>query len=143
MPLYRSLLAVALGLVAGITLTFLGEWLIEVIAPESLIQPELEDSGPISTTWMLAVSLLWGLTNLIAGYVTATIVEDAEVEHGLILAALLAGFWLLLVILEHRAGGLDDPLWYRLVQMALPLPFVTLGAYLRALFNDPLSAGSM
>ena len=85
------------------------------------------DAAPTQTFMLL--SLVYALFAALAGgYVTALIARRKELKHTIALATFAA----LMGIVSMIVSAGQEPLWYQIANIAVMVPAVLLGGYLRA-----------
>jgi len=127
MNLLRSLAAIAAGFFAtrffnGIVLYGLGS-----------VMPDLVTGGSIGS--LLFEGLVGLLTVILGGYLTATLAKRYEIQHGMILGALLSVltfFFLTSAQYQETQAKLQLPLWFVFTICVLTFPAAIYGAVLRS-----------
>lgn len=138
---------VIMGIIVACCMSIISVWAAHLIGAwlgEGAQRIALDEGVPLRIGWMLAIIIMAAAGMVIAGYLGALFATGYEMTAGGWTAAILvlggAAAMFLWPLPEDEA--LLFPIWYRGVLVLLPIAFVMLGAYFRALQTEPAGAAA-
>jgi peptidoglycan/LPS O-acetylase OafA/YrhL len=119
----RSVISVVCGFVTIVILALLTDLILMIVTPGSF-----SDDGATRSLPLLVLALVYGfLFSAFGGYVTALIAKRAEIKHAVGLIIL----HLTMSIISSIQFAETAPMWWHASAIALIIPSVLLGSYLR------------
>ena len=127
----RSIISIMVGY---IVVGFLTATTFAAVAYALLGGMPKQGQQPVTPSIPLQMALLaaTALFAVAGGYAAALVARRAEVQHGLGLGALL-----LVLSASMFLPGHTEPLWFKLVTIAMTVPMPVLGGWLRKRFRAP------